>query len=120
MVKGYSSQDLAAILGVGEAKSAAEAERKQAEQEQQAACTQEGVTDNNPELDTEGLEPQPKAWWSHMFVRAGRMGSIKSELKSKHVHSHHGQAERKKINVAGFSENDQESLYQQVGWLSWP
>lgn len=52
----------------------------------------------------DAMAPGPKAWWSPMFVRAGRMGSIQKELKGK----------KKDITVNGFKEKDQEDLYEQV------
>ncbi len=58
----------------------------------------------------EEWEPGKKPWWAGMFVRAGRMGSIKQELKG-------GHSGKPKINVSGFKEQDQENLYEQVrGW----
>ncbi|KXZ53675.1 hypothetical protein GPECTOR_6g592 [Gonium pectorale] len=56
----------------------------------------------------EEWEPGKKPWWAGMFVRAGRMGSIRQELKGGH---HTGKA---KINVSGFREQDQENLYEQA------
>lgn len=65
--------------------------------------------------------PPPGAWWAGMFVRAGRMGSIKSELKSKKAQVEGAGKEgevgangKKKILVTGFREEDQEELYEQV------
>ena len=43
-----------------------------------------------------------------MFVRAGRMGSIRQELKGK------VEGGRAKIQITGFREQDQENLYEQV------
>ncbi len=60
----------------------------------------------------EDWEPGKKPWWAGLFVRAGRMGSIRQELRAG---EHHG---KKKINVTGFKEQDQENLYEQVGRAS--
>jgi hypothetical protein len=70
--------------------------------------------------------PPPGAWWGAMFVRAGRMGSIRSELKSRKPGAAAGTAGasgtlgadgKRKIQVSGFLEEDQEQLYEQVcGW----
>lgn len=61
----------------------------------------------------EEWEPGKKPWWAGMFVRAGRMGSIKQELKG-------GHSGKPKINVSGFREQDQENLYEQVRrWCTW-
>ncbi|KAG2442104.1 hypothetical protein HYH02_009593 [Chlamydomonas schloesseri] len=55
----------------------------------------------------EQWEPGKKPWWAGMFVRAGRMGSIRQELKGK-VEG------RTKIQITGFREQDQENLYEQA------
>lgn len=47
--------------------------------------------------------PVIKSWWMGLFVKAGKMGSTRKELKSKTV-----------TVKAGFSEKDQENLYSDV------
>lgn len=75
----------------------------------------EVVRDDEP---GEGQAAGEKPWWVGLFIRAGRMGSIKSELKSKKTSKEaHGKGEEddKKIRISGFREQDQEQLYEQVG-----
>ncbi|EFJ47248.1 hypothetical protein VOLCADRAFT_105212 [Volvox carteri f. nagariensis] len=57
----------------------------------------------------EQWEPGKKPWWAGMFVRAGRMGSIKQELRA--GRDANGKA---RINITGFKEQDQENLYEQA------
>ncbi|KAG2496381.1 hypothetical protein HYH03_005609 [Edaphochlamys debaryana] len=58
----------------------------------------------------EEWEPGKKPWWAGMFIRAGRMGSIKQELKSRSMHD----GSKAKITITGFKEEDQENLYEQA------
>ncbi|GLC53435.1 hypothetical protein PLESTB_000744800 [Pleodorina starrii] len=75
----------------------------------QAAGKQRQRKERQPALPVqEEWEPGKKPWWAGMFVRAGRMGSIRQELRAG---SSQGKA---KINVSGFKEQDQENLYEQA------
>ncbi|PNW81229.1 hypothetical protein CHLRE_07g347400v5 [Chlamydomonas reinhardtii] len=75
-----------------------------------------GPSASKPAKQPKAPEPQPeeqwepgkKPWWAGMFVRAGRMGSIRQELKGK------VEGGRAKIQITGFREQDQENLYEQA------
>ncbi|GIL91590.1 hypothetical protein Vretimale_9640 [Volvox reticuliferus] len=92
--------------------------RRAAGVSQEAGSAREAITPvtvgkSRPRKDKEQLqeesEPGKKPWWASMFVRAGRMGTIRQELRA--GKEHHGKA---KINVTGFQEQDQENLYEQA------
>lgn len=120
-VRAYSSEDLAAILGSvpggGNQPSNEPAEEDgpflreiQAVQEDSEASSSGHLSDDEEKepqakrskLDAkEGGTSAVRSWWMGLFIRAGKMGSIKQELKSKKVESN---------SKKGFSEMDQENL----------
>ena len=124
-VRAYSSQDLAAILGSVPGGSPAVAEEDGpfmkevradvqedsdasssghlSDEEQTAPASKKIKSSPKDEVEVEEA-PLVKSWWMGLFVKAGRMGSTKKELKSKKVTA-------AKAARVGFSEKDQENLY---------
>ncbi|KAL0019423.1 hypothetical protein WJX79_001432 [Trebouxia sp. C0005] len=121
----YSKSDLAAILGVDSFPTAAPvsvtaAAQSSEEQESSEDTTfepqdvaagssvnrSEGQSAQPVDVEEEAWEPQDGSlWWHGMFIRAGRMGNMASDVRSA------GQEQGKKVQVNGFSEQDQENLY---------
>ncbi len=114
-VRGYSAGDLAAILG-GTTEERGEAAPARGAAEIRAAVCEDSEASSRGHVSEEETGASGPAsegarqrfWWSTVFVRAGRMGSTKHELKK----VSHGASETKPAN--GFSEQDQEDLYTQV------
>ena len=121
-VRCYSSEDLAAILGSvpGGSQPPVEDDRPfmkevRAEAQEDSEVSSSGhMSDQethpaskkvklSKKEEEEEEAPQVKSWWMGLFVRAGRMGSTRKELKSKKVTA-----------KVGFSEKDQENLYTDV------
>ena len=93
MVKGYSTSDLAAILGEDPfAKQQIEEIKAPIEQE----CSEMSVSD--AEDPSEMVPPSTNSWWSNYFVLGPRAGSK-------------GEKRRVAKKSIGFSEKDQENLY---------
>ncbi|GIL53485.1 hypothetical protein Vafri_9078 [Volvox africanus] len=97
-----------------EADAGGSAQRRRAASVSQVGITSVAVGKSRPRQEKEQLQQQEyehgiKPWWASMFVQAGRMGTIRQELRA--GKEHHGKA---KINVTGFQEQDQENLYEQA------
>eukprot|EP00198_Chlamydomonas_reinhardtii_P003111 XP_001692447.1 predicted protein [Chlamydomonas reinhardtii] len=117
LVKNYSAGDLDAILGGMKAAKEEVAAEEAADAEGldptgagamgfiMPVIAEPKAPEPQPE---EQWEPGKKPWWAGMFVRAGRMGSIRQELKGK------VEGGRAKIQITGFREQDQENLYEQA------
>ncbi|DBA89430.1 TPA: hypothetical protein ACH3X1_004065 [Trebouxia sp. C0004] len=120
----YSKSDLAAILGVDSFPTAAPVSvtavaQSSEEQElsedttfepQDAAAGPSAWSESQSaqpvEVEEEAPEPQDGSlWWHGMFIRAGRMGNMASDVRPD------GQEQGKKVQINGFSEQDQENLY---------
>ncbi len=98
MVKGYSSSDLAAILGEDPF---AKQNLSQIQVEKEASePSSSTLTAGSEDVDiTEAASPQvTHAWWSNYFIIGPRAGSK-------------GEKRRIKKKSIGFSEKDQENLY---------
>ena len=132
-VKGYSASDLAAILGATSDGLAAASEATAAEDNEWPQLREVRATPNLPEDSdvsssghvSEGSDGEaapkkaasnrsipdqsagPKSWWAGLFVKAGRMGSTKHELRSRKLQS-------VSLKPPGFSEKDQEDLAMQA------
>ncbi|GLI67156.1 hypothetical protein VaNZ11_011369 [Volvox africanus] len=90
------------------------AQRRRAAGVLQVDITSVAVGKSRPQKEREQLkqqeyEPGKTPWWASMFVRAGRMGTIRQELRAGKEH-----LSKAKINVTGFQEQDQENLYEQA------
>ncbi|KAK9831786.1 hypothetical protein WJX74_009295 [Apatococcus lobatus] len=110
-VKGYSATDLAAILGGGASdappKAAPAAEPATLDAPEQPAPSSDASEETALEVGDDAGTSQPEQddsgkWWSKAFSRAGRMGSRPMDVKD---------APKPKVNVHGFSEQDQVDLY---------
>jgi Pin2-interacting protein X1 len=133
-VRGYSAEDLAAILGASSvnddkfqpmdcASAAIQEVRAFRTQEDSDVSSAGHVSGSDADDEATDFAPAssrskehagqiPKSWWSGIFVRAGRMGSTKRELhKRKPDKSGEPDATDK---VVGFNEKDQENLFTQV------
>ncbi|GAX73190.1 hypothetical protein CEUSTIGMA_g643.t1 [Chlamydomonas eustigma] len=133
-VRGYSSGDLAAILGassVSDDKVQAMDYVPATAQEIRAVHTQEDsdassaghvsgsdADDEATDFASSSRNKDPvdqitKSWWSGVFVRAGRVGSSKRELH-KRKPGRVVESDDARQKAAGFNEHDQENLYTQV------
>ena len=129
-VQGYSASDLAAILGApsggaGDAEASAypgevRAAHRQEDSDASSSGHVSGSDDDRgdaPISRREGESDVPlpaRSWWSGLFVKAGRMGSTKHELRSRKVQGEAAAAAAAAGKPAGFSEQDQEDLAMKV------